>query len=163
MGVFFRSSVSMRSAIMMRPALVAAVLMCGSLSASVALAEREAPPPAAAAGEPAPDTPACLPANRIRSWSEVDDRHIYLTMQDKRRRFLVTFLGPCREAKWATLVELARGSVGKCLWAGDQLIFRRMPMDPGQACWIEKIEPAPPVEPTERPARKPETERPMTF
>ena len=64
-------------------------------------------------------------------------------MQDKRRRFLVTFLGPCKEAKWATLLTLARGSVGKCLWAGDQLVFRRMPMDVGEACWIEKIEAAP--------------------
>lgn len=127
--------------------------------AGVAFAET---PPVPAA-EPAPDTPACAPANRIRSWSEIDDRHIYLSMQDKRRRFLVTFLGPCREAKWATIVTLARGSVGKCLWAGDQLIFRRMPMDVGEACWIDKIEPAPPPAPTERPARKPEPEEPMRF
>jgi Family of unknown function (DUF6491) len=148
---------------MLKSGFAVVALLCGAMAAGAALAESETVPPAAAGPTPLPDTPACAPANRIRSWSLIDDRHIYLTMQDKRRRFLVTFLGPCREAKWTTLVQLARGSVGKCLWAGDQLIFRRMPMDIGEACWIEKIEPAPPVEPSERPARKPEPERPMTF
>lgn len=143
---------------MKRFALVAAVLILASVTGG-ALAEGETvPPPAEPA--PAPDTPSCAPANRIRSWSEIDDNHIYLSMQDKRRRFLVTFLGPCKEAKWATLVSLARGSIGKCLWAGDQLIFRRMPHDVGEACWIQKIEPAPPPEPSER---KSEPERPATF
>jgi hypothetical protein len=129
--------------------------------AGATLAEGETP--LSAGPEPAPDTPACAPANRIQSWSHIDDRHVYLSMQDKRRRFLITFLGPCKEAKWATIVQLARGSAGKCLWAGDQLIFRQSPMTGGQACWIDKIEPAPPPEPTERPARKPETEEPMRF
>ncbi len=139
----------------------AALALVGAAFAGVAFAEGESVPPAA--NEPAADTPACAPANRIHSWSLVDDRHIYLSMLDKRRRFLVTFLGPCRDAKWAVLVSLARGSVGKCLWAGDQLIFRRMPMDLGEACWIEKIEPAPPAENAPEPKRAPPAERPTTF
>lgn len=145
---------------MMKSVFVALALV-GAAFAGAAFAEGETAPPAAT--EPAADTPACAPANRIRSWSQIDDRHIYLSMQDKRRRFLVTFLGPCREAKWAVLVSLARGSVGKCLWAGDQLIFRRMPMDLGEACWIDKIESAPPAEPAPEPKRAPPAERPPTF
>lgn len=146
----------------MTKSVFAALALVAAVFASAALAEGESMPPAA--GEPAADTPSCLPANRIRSWSSIDDRHIYLSMQDKRRRFLVTFLGPCREAKWAVLVSLARGSVGKCLWGGDQLIFRRMPMDLGEACWIEKIEPAPPpADPTSTPKPVAPAERPPTF
>lgn len=139
----------------------AAFALVGAMFASAALAEGETAPPAPS--EPAADTPACAPANRIHSWSLIDDRHIYLSMLDKRRRFLVTFLGPCRDAKWAVLVSLARGSVGKCLWSGDQLIFRRMPMDLGQACWIEKIEPAPPADAAPEPKRTPPAERPPSF
>jgi hypothetical protein len=139
---------------------VAALLVCAATFAGAAFAEGET---AASGVEPAPDTPACAPANRIRSWSYVDDRHAYLTMQDKRRRFLVTFLGPCKDAKWSTIVQLARGSVGKCLWAGDQLIFRAMPMDVGSACWIDKIEPAPPAEPAPERTRTQSPERPPTF
>jgi Family of unknown function (DUF6491) len=147
---------------MRKTGLCAVTLICAAAFASFAFAEGEP--------LPVPDTPACAPANRIRSWSEIDDRHIYLMMQDKRRRFLVTFLGPCKEAKWATIVQLARGSVGKCLWAGDQLVFRRMPMDLGEACWIDKIEPAP-LSAEEEAARdrawskkpQPEAERPPAF
>lgn len=140
--------------------LVAALLVCATAFAGAAFAEGETAP---AAGEPAPDTPTCAPANRIHSWSYVDDRHVYLTMQDKRRRFLATFLGPCKSAKWSTIVQLARGSVGKCLWAGDQLIFRAMPMDVGNACWIDSIEPAPPAEPAPERTRTTPPERPPTF
>ncbi len=139
---------------------VVALLVCAAVFAGVAFAEGETAPPAA---QPAPDTPTCAPANRIRSWSYVDDRHVYLTMQDKRRRFLVTFLGPCKGAKWSTIVQLARGSVGKCLWAGDQLIFRSMPMDVEGACWIDNIEPAPPAEPAPQRTRTTPPERPPTF
>jgi hypothetical protein len=128
----------------MKSALVGFTILAVAAFAGVAFAEGETVPPAASP-EPAPDTPACAPANRIRSWSLIDERHVYLSMQDKRRRFLVTFLGPCKEAKWATIVQLARGSVGKCLWAGDQLVFRRTPFEVGDACWIDKIEPAPPA------------------
>ena len=144
------------SCAMLRSALVAVLLIC----AGTALAEGETVPQGV---EPAPDTPACAPANRIHSWSLIDDRHVYLKMLDRRRRFLVTFLGPCKDAKWSTIIALARGSVGKCLWAGDQLVFRRMPMDLGTACWIEKIEAAPPADPVQAPTRKAEPERPATF
>ena len=136
--------------------LVAALLVCATTFAGAAFAEGETAPPT---GEPAPDTPTCAPANRIHSWSYVDDRHVYLSMQDKRRRFLVTFLGPCKDAKWATIVQLARGSVGKCLWAGDLLVFRRTPFDAGDVCWIEKIERAPPAVSTPKPPAAP----PATF
>ena len=115
-----------------------------SVSAAIALAVAgSAWAEGAATRTPVPETPACAPANRIHGWSEIDDRHVYLSMLDKRRRFLVTFIGPCHEAKWATIVQVARGSVGKCLWAGDQLIFRRTQWDAGEACWIDRIEPAP--------------------
>ena len=97
----------------------------------------------AAWAEPAPEIPACAPANRIQSWSTIDDTHVYLSMQDKRRRYLVTFIGPCKEAKWATIMQLARGSVGKCLERGDDLIFRRLASEVGQACSIWDIVPAP--------------------
>ena len=147
---------------MMKIALAGAALICGAMIAGAALAEGETVPPAAGP-TPLPDTPACAPANRIQSWSLIDERHVYLTMQDRRRRFLVTFLGPCKEAKWATIMELRRGGPGKCLWAGDQLNFRRTPFEGGDLCWIDTIEPAPPVVPAERPARKVEPERPMTF
>ena len=79
-----------------------------SVSAAIALAVAgSAWAEGAATRTPVPETPACAPANRIHGWSEIDDRHVYLSMLDKRRRFLVTFIGPCHEAKWATIVQVA--------------------------------------------------------
>lgn len=86
----------------------------------------------------------CADVKRIRSWEMIDQTHIYVSYLDKRRKFKVAFLEPCRELKWATIMLLGRVGPGRCLSPGDSLLFKRTPWDAGESCWVTKVEAVPP-------------------
>jgi len=77
----------------------------------------EPPAPAAAGDAAAKNT--CLFARQISSWSQIDDRTV--VMRSGSHKFLVTFVGSCRQAKWA---EVARvDNLGLCVRPGDVITF----------------------------------------
>ncbi len=78
---------------------------------------------ASASDRPADATPPnespCLIARQITSWSQLDDQTV--VVRSGSRKFKVTFVGSCRQAKWA---EAARvDNFGLCLRPGDVMTF----------------------------------------
>ena len=68
-----------------------------------------------------------------------------------QKKFKVTFVTPCREAKWAHFARIdPRQSSAVCLSVGDALVFGRGAAPGGglgqeERCMIDAIEPIPPA------------------
>ena len=97
-------------------AVMTAVL--GWLVAAGAGSASEPAPPAAQTPPPANGTP-CLFARQISGWSQLDDQTVVL--RSGSRKFKVTFVGPCRQAKWAYAARV--DNFGVCVRPGDVMIF----------------------------------------
>lgn len=102
------------------------VLMLVAATASGALAAGE-PPPA----KPAANENTCLFARQISSWSQLDDNTVVL--RSGSRKFKVTFVGPCRQAKWAYAAHVDHFSL--CVRPGDVMIFSSTDEYPISSHW----------------------------
>lgn len=76
-------------------------------------------PPAPSQPEDAASKNACLYARQISSWSQLDDTTV--VMRAGTRKFRVTFVGPCRQAKWAEVARVE--NLGLCVRPGDVMTF----------------------------------------
>lgn len=103
---------------------------------------------ALAAEEPA--TPSsCAFVRSIDKWEAIDAQSAYIYTSPKRK-FKVTFIGPCRELKWAIFARIdTRPSSATCLSVGDTLVFGRGALVPDgrwqneERCTIKTIEAVP--------------------
>jgi hypothetical protein len=95
-----------------------AFVVCLALSALVlggeVLAEEPAPKTA-----PASDADRCLFSSQVSGWSELDARNVVLRAGP--RRFQVTFLAACRQARWAHAARVE--TKGQCVRPGDVIVF----------------------------------------
>ncbi len=95
-----------------------AFVVCLALSALMlggeALAEEPAPKTA-----PAGDADRCLFSSHVSGWSELDERNVVLRAGP--RRFKVTFLAACRQARWAHAARVE--AMGQCVRPGDVIVF----------------------------------------
>ena len=82
-------------------------------SANVVVAGETPPAPPEARENP------CLFARQISSWSQLDDMTV--VMRAGSRKFKVTFVGPCRQAKWAEVARVE--NLGLCVRPGDVMTF----------------------------------------
>jgi hypothetical protein len=119
---------------------------------------------ASAADEPAKPS-SCAFVRSIDSWKPIDAESAYI-YTSPRRKYKVTFIGPCRELKWAIFARLeARPSSAVCLSVGDTLVFGRGSLFPGrrfefeERCTISSIE-AMPFGESEQPPSKPAEQPP---
>ena len=65
----------------------------------------------------------CAFVKSIDRWEPIDEESVYLYTSPKRK-FKVTFMGKCREMKWAMFARLeTRPSGGTCLSVADTIIF----------------------------------------
>lgn len=102
-----------------------------------------------AAEEPAKQS-SCVQARSIHQWDVIDDRTAYI-YTSPTRKFKVTFVGTCRDMKYAHFAEIERrASSGICLAPGDEIVFsRRHPRlrsdEPYEAqhCMIKSVEAVP--------------------
>ncbi|MFN9357014.1 MAG: hypothetical protein ACK55V_11540 [Alphaproteobacteria bacterium] len=85
---------------------------------SAALADAREPTVPAQAGDAAARD-ACLFARQISSWSQLDERTV--VMRSGSRKFRVTFVGTCRQAKWAEVAQV--DNLGLCVRPGDVITF----------------------------------------
>jgi hypothetical protein len=101
-----------------RRRLMRAFIFCLALIAAM-------PVGAALAAEPSPGTaPAsdadrCLFSSQVSGWSELDARNVVLRAGP--RRFQVTFLAACRQARWAHAARVE--TKGQCVRPGDVIVF----------------------------------------
>jgi hypothetical protein len=91
----------------------------------------------------------CAFVRSIDSWKPIDKEHAYI-YTSPRRKFKVTFVGPCRDLKWAIFARLeTRPGGAVCLSPGDTLVFGRGSVFPAdrwqfeERCMISAIEPVP--------------------
>ena len=127
--------------------------------AGVALSASVAP----AADEPAKPS-SCAFVRSIDYWKPIDAESAYI-YTSPRRKFKVSFVGPCRELKWAIFARLeTRPSSAVCLSVGDTLVFGRGSLFPRnrwefeERCTIASIEAVPRGEsetPPPKPAEQP--------
>ena len=65
----------------------------------------------------------CAFVKTIDRWEPIDDENVYL-YTSPNRKYKVTFMGKCREMKWALFARLeTRPSGGMCLSVADTIIF----------------------------------------
>lgn len=88
-------------------------------------------PIAAQTTPPAENAQACLVARQISSWSQLDDSTV--VMRSGSRKFKVTFVGTCRQAKWAYAAHV--DNFGICLRPGDRISFSSPFGDPIGPHW----------------------------
>jgi imidazole glycerol phosphate synthase subunit HisF len=124
-------------------AMIAFVTLASAVTVNVAAATP-------ATSEPlAKIEPACAMVQSIDSWTDVDTSTVILETSP-RRRYKVTFTGPCPDVKRATLALIQReASAGACLSPGDSIIFARKASTGAQnydydaRCTIKTITPLP--------------------
>jgi hypothetical protein len=119
------------------------------MKATLALALAACAAAGLAAADEGKKPSSCAFIRSIDSWKPIDAEHAYI-YTSPRRKFKVTFVGPCRELKWAIFARLESRPAGAvCLSAGDTLVFGRGSLCPHdqwefeERCMISAIEPMP--------------------
>jgi hypothetical protein len=74
------------------------------------------------AAPPASANRGCAWVRQIYDWRRVDDQSI-MVRTSPSKRFLVTFMGPCRETRHRHGMSISRNH-GTCLSRGDRITFR---------------------------------------
>ena len=90
----------------------------------------------------------CAFVRSIDRWEPIDEENVFLYTSPKRK-YKVTFMGKCREMKWALFARLqTRPSGGTCLSVGDTITFGHGPLmnnrhEFEERCLIKAVEAMP--------------------
>jgi hypothetical protein len=95
---------------------------------------------ASAAEDTRPPRAPCVFVDQIDSFQYIDEKSAILETSPSKR-FKVTFLGKCRELRWAVFARV-EARPGICLTKGDKLVVGRHGFE--ERCVITSIEALPP-------------------